>query len=158
MVRRLLTYQLIFAVAVGPLLCCCTAGRLLASAVVPPPPRAAAPKDAPAPCCAHKREPAKSAPDGGHPDPAPSPPKPGDKCPCKDHHAGKSQAVPAVSASAETSTLLRAVTSLDLPVPSGTAADLFPARCGPEPDLARRPNASLPSTADLLFAHHNLSC
>jgi hypothetical protein len=159
MFRQLLTYQLILAVAAGPLLCCCTAGRLLASVAAPssPAPHAAVAAEATAPCCAHKRPPAQPAPDRKHSDEAPAPSKPGDKCPCKDG-SGKPQAVPAGAASAEFSTLLRAVASLDLPTPSGLDADLLPAPCGVESDQGRGPNAALPSTADLLFAHHNLSC
>lgn len=157
MFRRVLTYQLMLAVAVGPMLCCCSAGQLLASitpslAGAKPALQAPIPPTAPAArsCCAHKHKPAK--PNGDHGDP-----KPGDKCPCKDG-SDKPETVPTEMVSADVSALLRVLT-LDFVAPFTTVF----ASCGLTPlgqDAvgSPHPNATLLSTADLLFAHHNLRC
>lgn len=162
MFRRLLTYQLIFAVAVGPLLCCCTTGRLLAScsqpvgsapSTVTPDPTVRTTST----CCAHKHEPAKPIPDRGHSDPQPVPSKPGEKCPCKDGLA-TSNMVQTESVSPEVTTFLRAL-SFDLAAPFALLD--FAARLAPlaqEFPVDPGSNASTLSTADLLYAHHNLRC
>src|SRR5205823_645740 len=110
MFRALLTYPLIFAVAVGPLLCCCTAGRVLAAAV-PTPVKSPRPETpAPTPrasahaCCAHKHQPTPA-------EPKPTSPAPGSPCPCKDG-ATKIQAVQPTDTAAELTEHLRVV-SLD---------------------------------------------
>ncbi len=162
MFRRAMTYQLILVMAAGPLLCCCTAGQLFASPSQQPTPSPATQSSAPkarvtSPCCAHKHHPAKSKGDHGHSDHKPAPSKPTEKCPCKDG-SGQDEKIQTEVTSADASTLLRALTS-DLVVPfavvGGTSC---PTQFGPESTAARGPNASLPSTADLLFSHHNLRC
>lgn len=162
MFRRALTYQLILAVAVGPLLCCCTTGQLLASPFRPAGPAPISQSSAgtariTSPCCAHKHQPAKSKQDRGHSDHKPAPSKPGEKCPCKDD-SSKSKAVEAETISVGASTFLRALT-LDLVGPFLTvdgASCLT--RLSQEALGSRGWNASFLSTADLLFAHHNLRC
>jgi hypothetical protein len=162
MFRRALTYQLILAVAVGPLLCCCTTGQLLASPFRPAGPAPVSQSSAgtariTSPCCAHKHQPAKSKQDRGHSDHKPAPSKPGEKCPCKDD-SSKSKAVEAETLSVGASTLLRVLT-LDFFAPfltvDGTSCLT---RLSQEALGSRGWNASLLSTADLLFAHHNLRC
>jgi hypothetical protein len=156
MFRALLTYPLILAVAVGPLLCCCTAGRVLGS-VVPTPantPRPEAPVPSPrasAPsCCAHKhqndRKPAA---------PKPSPSKPGQPCPCKDG-ANKVQATQTAAPAVDWAEHLR-VTSLDLVTPefgAGSLSRLTSLDLG----AAYGPPLPFPSGSDLLYAHHRLRC
>src|SRR4051812_25780825 len=106
MVRRALTYQLILAVAVGPLLCCCSAGKASAASpataerVAPVPPPAARTAHA---CCSHKETPAKA----DERKPAPSKPgQPTGKCPCKD--GGNPQVTQAELAQTDLATFLRA--------------------------------------------------
>lgn len=162
MFRRALTYQLILAVAVGPLLCCCTTGRLLAAPAprpAAPAPTSHAPSGAPRPahsCCSHKHKPAKPEANRGHADPNPAPSEPGEKCPCKD---GTSPAKTAQTEtlSPDTSTVLRALT-LDLVGPVLALDAACPAQPGADLDGTRAWNAAPLSTADLLFAHHNLRC
>jgi hypothetical protein len=162
MFRRVMTYQLILAVAVGPLLCCCTTGQLFASPAQQPASAPTSHHPAPkarvtSPCCAHKHQRAKSKGDHGHSDHKPVPSKPTEKCPCKDG-AGDPDKIQTEVTSADASTLLRALTS-DLVVPfaavGGTSCSI---QFGPESAISRGPNASLLSTADLLFSHHNLRC
>lgn len=164
MFRRVLTHSLILTLAVGPLLCCCTTGRLLASTVArrtDPPSAPGSPAD-PAPkvthsCCAHKHKQAEPTHERGPSDHKPADtPKPGEKCPCKDR-AGAAEKIQTEVTSADTQTLLRVLTA-DLLVPSAVvegSAIPTPSRSGSSP---RGANTSLPSTADLLYAHHNLRC
>lgn len=144
MIRRVLTVWLVVAVGVAPLLCCCTAGR--SSAAAPAKPTAPSRTEVSSPCCGHKGHPAK---------PAPSSPKPGDHCPCK-HHAGDTPTIRAESASADLSSLLRAATAPDLVAPFALVADLLSKAS--LPSVARGADTPRLSTADLLFAHHNLRC
>ncbi len=162
MFRRALTYQLILAVAVGPLLCCCTTGQLLAATVHQP---SASPTSqshsskarVTSPCCAHKHERSKSKEDRGHSDHKQPPSKPAEKCPCKDS-PGKPEKIQTEVTGTDASTVLRILTS-DLVLPFAVAGGTScPAWVGPEATTSRGPNASLPSTDDLLFSHHNLRC
>lgn len=163
MVRRALTYQLILAVAVGPLLCCCTSGRLLASlAPRPTAPATVSHTSIPArhvtsPCCAHKHRSAKPDADHGHGGPKPAPSKPGEKCPCKDG-ASKAKTAPSETLTSGISTTLRALT-LDLLTPfltvDSTVCLVLP---GVHLGGPAGGSAALLSTADLLYAHHNLRC
>lgn len=162
MFRRAMTYHLILAVAVGPLLCCCTTGQLFASPThqpaSAPTSQSAAPKArVTSPCCAHRHERVKSKGKHGHSDHKPAPSKPTENCPCKDG-SGKSEKIQTEVTSADASIVLRALTS-DLVFPfavvGGTTCST---QFAPETATSRGPNASLPSTADLLFAHHNLRC
>ena len=162
MLRRALTYQLIFAVAVGPLLCCCTAGRLLA-APAPLLVGSAATTTTPAvprstgSCCAQKHKSEKPSPDRDHGGQKPAPSKPGDKCPCKDDPS-KTDSAQAATLSADVSTFLRTLT-FDLAALFETAEGAFRLiQCDRSFDDSRGPNAPLVSTADLLFAHHKLRC
>lgn len=145
MLRLLLTYQLIVAVAAGPLLCCCTAGRLLARATAPVPVSASNTHS----CCSHKHHSPTPNPSGRTPAPAKAP----GKCPCKDG-TETPQAVPAEFTAVDVSTFLQTV-PLDalspLVIASGSSC---PSQC----DSAWGWNSALPSTDDLLFAHHNLRC
>ena len=160
MLRLALTYQLILAVAVGPLLCCCSAGKLLANS--PPVSGTPASSHSRAPaervshsCCSHKHQPAKSEPSQ-----KPVPVKPGhpaDKCPCKDG-SGEPQATQADSAQTGVSTFLRTLT-LDPVAPfisSATAETV--ASCVDGRDGRRCPPRHSLTTAELLYAHHNIRC
>lgn len=156
MFRRLLTLHLILAVAAGPLLCCCTAGRVLASFLPTGPASRALSDAAPArvttPCCAHKHQPAKP---GSDQKPAPS--KPAEKCPCQDD-PGAQERIQTEVTSVDVSALIRAVT-LDhgtLFTVSDCTSGLT--ELGRAISAQRLPNTSRLSTADLLFAHHNLRC
>jgi len=156
MFRALLTYPLILAVAVGPLLCCCTAGRVLASAVPTPAnaPRPEVPVPSPSAltpsCCAHKHQ------NGRKPvAPKPTPSKPGQPCPCKDG-ANKDQATQTAAAGVDLTEHLR-VTSLDFVAPEFGAGSLVrPA--GRDLGAAYGPPPPFPSGSDLLYAHHRLRC
>lgn len=162
MVRLALTYQLILAVAVGPLLCCCTAGRLLASTPARPAGPSPAQRDtSPTPrvthtCCAHKHKAAEPDKErGGDPKPAPS--KPGEKCLCKDGGSQPTTAQ-AETVTGDVSALMRAL-ELDLLVPFlGTDAFAGTALTVVAPDGSPGGNSAPLSTADLLYAHHNLRC
>ena len=159
MVRRALTYQLILAVAVGPLLCCCSAGKAPAAppattgAPVSSPVRVPAVRTAHA-CCSHTQAPAKSDPERKQ-----SPSKPGSpvgKCPCKDG-AGKPQIAQAELAQTDLATFLRAL-AFDAHVPFVSQAA---SESGPQVNgtYAGRYLDCVPSPTDeLLFAHHNLRC
>lgn len=162
MFRRVLTYQLILAVAVGPLVCCCTTAQLLAATVKDFSPAPASHSQVSkarvtSPCCAHKHERTKSKKDRDHSDHKHAPSKPGEKCPCKDG-SGKPEQIQTEVTSADATTVLRTLT-YDLVFPfavvGGTSCST---QCGPETAVSRGPNASLLSTADLLFSHHNLRC
>lgn len=150
MFRGLLAYPLVFAMAVGPLLCCCTAGRVVASLTPASPPRSislTAPAATSHSCCSHKHR------QGHKPtQPKPAPAKQG-QCPCKD---GAQKAQTAPSNAHDQSEHIRSVgpdflllsTCPEFPAPSG---DRFNgARYGPS-----RP---FPSTSDILFLHHKLRC
>lgn len=164
MLRRALIYQLILAVAVGPLLCCCSAGKLLANS----PPLSGTPASSHShgptervshSCCSHKHQPANPGQN-----PAPSkksdPSKPGhpaDKCPCKDG-GGEPQATQADSALTGVSTFLRTLT-LDPVAPfiSPTIGETVASCVGGRDGRRCPPHHSL-TTAELLYAHHNLRC
>ena len=160
MFRWALTYQLILAVAVGPLLCCCTAGRLAASPArqtSPATPQSAAPKARIASsCCAHKHQPTTSNQARGH-DHKQTPLKPAEKCPCKGD-SGKADKIQTEVTSADAWTLLRALSShsvVPFELVDGTSRPIVFEQVAAS---CRGPNASLPSTADLLFSHHKLRC
>lgn len=158
MVRRALTYQLILAVAVGPLLCCCTGGRLLASPAPRSPARATASHPpthrVTSPCCAHKHKPDAGHGQGG---PKPAPSKPADKCPCKDG-TSKAKTAQTETLSPDVPTTLRSLT-LDLLTPFLTVGSTAcPALPGADRDGSPGGSAASLSTADLLYAHHNLRC
>lgn len=163
MFRLALTYQLILAVAVGPLLCCCTAGRLLASTLARPgSPSPAQPDTSPTPrvthtCCAHKHKAAEPDAERGSGDPKPAPSKPGEKCPCKDG-GSQPKTVHAEAVTGDVSAALRAL-ELDLLVPFlGTDAFAGTALTVVALDASPGGNPAPLSTADLLYSHHNLRC
>ena len=153
--RRALTYQLILAVAVGPLLCCCSAGKSLAG-----PPSAASPASSPArapaepvfhSCCSHKHAPAKS--DSGQ---KPAPAKPGHptKCPCKE--GGDKQAVQVEPAQTAVTTFLRTL-AFDAPVLFVCPVVLVTLAVAGLDDASRTGRFTSP-TGEILYAHHNLRC
>ena len=164
MLRRVLTYQLILAVAVGPLLCCCTTGRLLGSVAAPP---AAAPTSlahSPAStsrvttrCCGHTHKSTKLDADREAGDPKPAPTKPGEKCPCKDD-SGKSATNRAEVISFDVTSFLRTAVLHLLTLLAVVDGTDYPTQDRQWSDTSRGWNAALPSTADLLYAHHNLRC
>jgi hypothetical protein len=153
MLRALLTYPLIVALAVGPLLCCCTAGRVLGSSQAPKNLPQPVPAQKPAKvghsCCAHKNQPSEKP---ASPKPAPS--KPG-QCPCKDG-ASKVQATSSVSNPVDQAEQVRPIApDFFTPIVSSgigvcTADRLTWARYGP--------SSLFPSASDLLFWHHKLRC
>lgn len=154
MFRRVLTYPLILALAAGPLLCCCTTGRLLASTTPHPAGLAAPTARIASPCCAHKHQPATPNPDQRHDDQKPAPSKPGEKCPCKDS-SDEPRAVQPAATTTDVVTLWRAV---DLVVPFVIVdCTVCPTQFSQQA-VWRASNAPSLSTADLLFAHHNLRC
>jgi hypothetical protein len=161
MFRRVITYQLILAVAIGPLVCCCTTTQLLAATAQQPSSRTSHSHSSKArvtsPCCAHKHERSKSKHDRGHSDHKQAPSKPAEKCPCKDG-SGKTEQIQAEVTGTDASSVLRTLTSdlvLTFAVGGGTSC---PAQLGLGSATSRGPNASLPSTDDLLYSHHNLRC
>src|SRR5262245_60907116 len=159
MFRALLTYPLILAVAVGPMLCCCAVERLVA----PPVPASLATPRVPTAtsirsCCAHQHPPRSAEPTGSDPKPAPikhDPDKRDQPCPCKDG-AAKVEAVQAANPSLDTADHLRVV-SLDLILPCPVPCPESLTRTGgsgPEGyGLSGSPSASV-----LLHSHHKLRC
>jgi hypothetical protein len=148
MLRAVLTYPLIFALAAGPLLCCCTAGRALGSHAFASTP-SSAPVSNPATvghsCCGHKKQ--KSP---AHPRPA----KPV-QCPCKDG-ANKIQATQSTTSAADLLEKVRTA-SPDYPVLAVMLAhDILPAEGANR--ACHGPSSLFPSAADLLFSHHRLRC
>lgn len=157
MLRRALTYQLILAVAVGPLLCCCTVGKSLASPPSTPyhsSPRTPAERVSHS-CCSHKHGPAKS-----DSDPKPAPTKPGhptDKCPCKDG-GSEPQTTQVEPTQSDVATFLRSLT-LDTVAPFDVPTSFVDVVSGLG-GLDRRIDIGAPTltTAELLYAHHMLRC
>ncbi len=163
MLRLALTYQLILAVAVGPLLCCCSAGKLLASS-----PRSAnnsstpgqsrvrgSEESPPHSCCSHKHKTAPVPSDGKS---APSKSDaPADKCPCK-YGSDQPQATQAESAQTSTSTFLRflALDAVGAFVSPGVG-ELAASGVGGPTD-AQCLDHFFSTAAQLLYAHHNLRC
>lgn len=155
MLRRSVTYLLILAVAAGPMLCCCTVERLHAASPAPVSLKTSEPQLKVArSCCSHR--PCENDQKSSHSKPAPQ--KPSEKCPCKDKDSA-AKVAPTESVSADVASLLRLALSLDagnalvVECLSSLSAGLkFPV------DPLRGPNASLVSTDELLFAHHNLRC
>jgi hypothetical protein len=162
MFRRVLTYQLILAVAVGPLVCCCTTAQLLAATVKESTPAPASKSHnsksrVTSPCCAQKHERTRSKKDRDHSDHKQAPSKPGEKCPCKDG-SGTPEKIQTEVTGTDATTVLRALTS-DLVFPFAVVGcTACSTQFGPENAAFRGPNASFLSTADLLFSHHNLRC
>lgn len=163
MLRRALTYQLILAVAVGPLLCCCSVGKLLAGSHLTScgmtsatSPRSNGPVEREShSCCSHKHQPADSDP-GQQQNPV-NPGQSKGKCPCKDG-SGQPQTTQAESAQVSLSSFLRtlaldSVFTVDFPSASEI---LLSARSG----LNEQQSSGHPqlTTAALLYAHHNLRC
>lgn len=149
MFRLVLIHQLVLALLVGPMLCCCSAARLghhSGSTSRTSTPVEKAPRKH---CCGGEQK----SPDGDRK--APGDQKPGGpaNCPCKDAPAKVASVPEAPSASSDSLTFLSAGVSLfDLPLTLDGPA--HGARPAPHFDL----RSSSVSTADLLFAHHNLRC
>ncbi|MCE9562393.1 MAG: hypothetical protein K8U57_10095 [Planctomycetes bacterium] len=155
MLRLALTYQLILAVAVGPMLCCCSAGKMLAASPSPHNTLGSSVNGPPAErvshsCCSHKHQsPAeKSTPS--------KPDQPKDKCPCKDG-SDKAPTTQAESAQPDVSTFLRILTFDHNPsfAPSGVEAVAY---CVRELDGRWGGGHPLLTTSELLYTHHNLRC
>lgn len=149
MFRLVVIHQLVLSLVVGPMLCCCTTARLVDDASPTSRGTAAGDTSPRKSCCGGQEK---------SPDTAPSAPggeTPGDpaKCPCKDGPE-KAATAPGNTASAADSLNLLSlgVAALELPLALDGAANA--ARCAPRLDL----RSSSLSTADLLFAHHNLRC
>ncbi|VTR95383.1 unnamed protein product [Gemmata massiliana] len=156
MLRRALTHCLIFAVVVGPLLCCCSAGKVSArsstSTSTALPDRLSI--ESTSSCCAHKRAPAKaehteqSAPQ--------KPAAPTEKCPCKSA-TDQSQTVQSEPTQSDLSTFLRLL-ALDVSalLDGPSTGDIALVLSGTSGERAT--DSSRLTTADLLYAHHNLRC
>jgi hypothetical protein len=148
MIRAVLAYPLIFALAASPLLCCCTLGPASAAEVP-----AGSARSLPAPkhpeaghsCCGHKQK---------APPPEPKPAKPG-HCPCKD--GGSKVQATEQSPSAHDLLEKSRTSSPNHPV-SMTVPAVYDASV--DPALGDRPRCSsvFPSRAELLFSHHRLRC
>jgi hypothetical protein len=153
---RVLSYHLVFTLAAGPLLCCCTAGRALASTIAGPVTtsdfrREISTLRAESPCCALKNE-AKKGSTGRKP----SGPIPTDHCPCKGGNGQQAKIQPETSSPDTSSARAPALDSL---AGYGFAGvDVALPQCWSESGTDRGTISSLPSTFDLLFAHHNLRC
>lgn len=155
MLRLALTYQLILAVAVGPLLCCCSAGKALAAARSTSKSPHVPAESGPRSCCSAKQQPAKSDP--GHKSVPAKPGQPADKCPCKDGSV-KAPTTQADTTQSDLSTFLRTL-ALDATGPSvhpasGVTLAWFVGGC----DGMRCLDHPVLTTAVLLYAHHNLRC
>lgn len=153
--RRTLTYQLILAVAVGPMLCCCTVGKSLAGSPSTTPVSAPAPAERVSrSCCSHKHAPVQS--DSGQKSAPAKPGQPAEKCPCKDG-ADKPQMTQAESTQADISTFLRAL-AFDTLV---SFVPLVLAEAAPQADCSGAGGCldhAISPTDELLYAHHNLRC
>lgn len=146
MFRLVLIHHLVLSLLVGPMLCCCTTARVAGETGAQSGIGSTGAKPGQKHCCGEQKskEPSRSAPGEKPSDPG--------QCPCKDAPA-KAVTIPeAPLASAHTFALLTAgFATFDLPV----TLDLLSAeRSAPRFDHC---SSSL-STADLLFAHHNLRC
>lgn len=129
MLRLAVTFQLVLTLLAGPALCCCASGRLEATGV----------PSAPRKSCCH-----------GQPTPAESPtPDQPVECPCKVHR-------------------LLTYADAKTPTPDADSGVGFDAWALPSASHAPVPalfallhcefRTAFLSTADLLFAHHNLRC
>ena len=148
MLRIVVVFQLVLSLTVGPTPCCCTAARLAHGPAANPRATAEGDRGPRKSCCAPPKD---AAGDERAPaDPTPAAPA---KCPCKDAPAPDAIAAEATAGSPASPLLLDA------------APEAFP----PPSPAERTPNArpataefdgrtSAPSTADLLYAHHNLRC
>lgn len=142
MLRLVVIHQLVLSLLVGPLLCCCTAARLgheqTASNAGKLPERKS--------CCGEQ-----GSKDSGKQTPGGKPTQP-EKCPCKE--APQTVAVapeaPVVADSLAFHVLSTPVLNLSLALAGLQNSD----RPVPRFDL----RSSHLSTADILFAHHNLRC
>lgn len=145
MFRLVLIHQLVLAVLVGPMLCCCTAARLGHDPVTT---HSSNTESGPKTCCGGRDSSSHESQTPG--DKQPTAPA---KCPCKDGPV-KALAAPTTS-DATTDTIVSLSTglvALYLPV---SLDDAY----GTDHALPRSDDRSSSlSTADLLFAHHNLRC
>lgn len=147
MFRLVLIHHLVLSLLVGPMLCCCSAARLgheSGSASQKTLGEKAPRKH----CCGGEQK----SPGGDREAPGEKKPTGPANCPCKD--APAKAAVPEVpSAASDSLTLLSAGLALfDAPLTLDGPAH------GVRPALHFELRSSSVSTADLLFAHHNLRC
>ena len=145
MFRLVLIHQLVLSLIVGPALCCCTTAPSGHGAGHPSKSGSPREKSQRKQCCGELPK----SPDRGQHNPADGP----SKCPCKDHLAK----VSAVS---------------EIPVGTGNGSDLLSTPSlifGAQPFVGQiaaalvsatrfNDRSSSVSTADLLYAHHNLRC
>lgn len=159
MLRRVLTYQLILAVAVGQFFCCCATANVTVrtsakTKTLSHESTRGQSEIVSHSCCSHKhaklsseQKPASEKPDSDQ--------KPVEKCPCKDG-AGKTPITQPETTQSATSALLQtltleAIAPFDLPATETDA-------CGcDESSLSHYFCAHL-TAAELLYAHHNLRC
>lgn len=149
MFRLVLIHHLVLALLAGPMLCCCSAARLGHDSG--PTSRTSTPVEK-APrkhCCGGEPK----SPDGGRKPPGDKTPGGPANCPCKDAPAKVAVVPEAPSGAADVLTLLSSGVALfEAPLTLDG-----PAR-GVRPALHFELRSSSVSTADLLFAHHNLRC
>lgn len=149
MFRLVLIHQLVLSLLVGPMLCCCSGARLGHDSVPTPRTSTPAEKAPPKHCCGG----GEKSPNGGRK--APAEKQPGDpaNCPCKDGPAKTATVPEAPAPTSDSLTLLSAGVALfDAPLTLGGPAHAT------RPALSFDLRSSSVSTADLLFAHHNLRC
>ncbi len=147
MFRLVVIHQLVLSLVVGPMLCCCTTARLVNDPHVS---RTAGTDEKPQRkhCCGERQK----SPDGSRQ--APGGEKSGDpaKCPCKDAAPTVATVPEVVAGSADSLTLLSVFATFDLSLTLVGPAGV------PRPAARFDFRSSSVSTADLLFAHHNLRC
>lgn len=147
MLRIVVIHQLVLSLLAGPMLCCCTTARLGHDTAA----RIAIPAEQPKShsCCGHSPP---TSDTGSHKQGGDQPASPA-KCPCKDAPATVVTVPPTTLASADSLSVLVAGTAyFDLPV-----ALIDCSGCVQTPPRFDYRTSSL-STAELLYAHHNLRC
>lgn len=148
MFRLVVIHQLVLSLLVGPMLCCCTTSRL---ANDPSGSQTAGAGEKPQRkhCCGERQK----STDGGRQTPGGE--KSGDpaKCPCKDAAATVVAVPESAAGSADLLSLLSAaITTFDYSLTLAGPSN------APHPPARFDFRSSSVSTADLLFAHHNLRC
>ncbi len=154
MFHRALLFPLIFAMAVGPVLCCCSAGKASARSL-PSDSHDSVPIRPGSSCCSHKQVPAQA--DQTEKSTPPKPGQPAEKCPCKDA-SSKPQTFHAESTLGELSTFLRLLTLDPVATCVTATAGESVMSCPDGSDRRRGSHRARLTTAELLYAHHNLRC
>lgn len=130
MLRHAVVYQLVLLLLAGPLLCCCATARAGTHTPAGSPAKS---------CCGHAPKPTPT-------ERTPAAPA---KCPCKDA-AAKAVVTP------ETGSGSFDLSNLPPAVPAAFDRPVSFVSLRPDADSVCRAHSL--STADLLFAHHNLRC